>query len=226
MRILKWLALAVYVLLTGFVFFTVFSGVDMPRWWFFSRMQPWNTDYKAIFAAVFVLSQGAIVFTTVHGGLIKPIGFIRLTVPSLIGSAFITTFLTGLFATTQDLLGLQFGINVMFDMIAFNWVAWFLFVYVRYYRNNRFRVLRNFTTIMALAAVMLLIVSALAHLDVRSRMELAAYHPGTSTTLSLIAGLWMLLWTLGPATAIIFVNAKYEAIYQEWRKTELEEKHL
>ncbi|MFH1367503.1 MAG: hypothetical protein ABII64_00110 [Elusimicrobiota bacterium] len=224
MKTIKWICFTLYAALTIFVFYMVFVDAQMPRWWFFSRMQTWQMQYKVLFAVLFFLSQAGFVLTTMTGGLTKPLGFIRLAVPGILGSFIVTTVLTALFATIEDLLGLQFGIDVFLDIIAMNWIVWFGFFYVRYHKNNRFRVLKNFTAVALASGILLLFASALAHLEVRSRIELEIYHPGTSTTLSVLAGLWIILWSLGPGVVSLFFNEKYERIYNEWKKEELEEK--
>lgn len=224
MKYLKYSSVVLYLALVVFVFYTAFPGIDMPRWWFFSRLQAFPKIWTITILEFFVLTQAAFILVTSTGTLIEPIGNKRLLVPALTGSAMITAAMTAIFATIEDLLGIQYSLSIFLDIILFNFAIWGVFFYVRYYKNNKFRILRNLSAWILIAAAAELIISSLAHLDIRSRAEWAAYHPGTSTSLSVLTGLFMLLWIIGPYLIVLFLNKNYEKDYRFWREKELIER--
>ena len=216
MKILQRLVIILYIASIVFVFYTIFSGAKMPRWWFFSRLHTLPLQYSITYAALFVLTQAGCVFVTTSGSLTENIDLRGLAVNSFSGAVMVTAILTALFATMEDMLGVQANLIFFIDIIAINLAAWFVFFYIRYHKNPKFRVLRNLTALILLSGMFELIVSSIAHLSVRGRIELMLYHPGISTALSILTGLTVILWAAGPGIVVLFKGAQYNKEYEDF----------
>jgi hypothetical protein len=224
LKTLRWSCLILYTVFVVFVFYTVFSGVEMPRWWFFSRFHHLPVKYSVVYAALFVSTLAAMILATSTGDLVKLIGPKTLLVPAAAGSVVVTALLTALFAVLEDLLGVQTTIKFFIDGIIFNWIAWFIFFYIRYQGNPRFRVMRNLAAVTLLSGFFELVISAAAHLSVRGRVEWFLYHPGMSTSMSLLTGLTVMVWSLGLGVVVLFFNERYMEGYNKWRREIIKER--
>jgi hypothetical protein len=217
MKILRGVVTALYLAFVMFIFYTIFSEAHMPRWWFFSRLHALPLKYSITYACLFVFTQAGCVMATTAGSLTSDIDLRALAIPSFTGSVMITAILTALYATLEDMLGVQANLHTFIGIIFLNLAAWFVFFYIRYYRNPRFRVLRNLAFLVLLSGLFELAVSSIAHLSVRGRIELMLYHPGISTSLSILTGLTVILWTAGPGIFVAFLGNKYDQEYKEFK---------
>lgn len=224
MKTLRWACFSLYAIAVIFVFYTVFSDIRMPRWWFFSRMHWIPLKYSLFYAGLFFASLLAVLLPTSRGNLVEIINPRILPLPAAAGSTVITAVLTALFAVLEDLLGVQAGIRFFIDGIIFTWAGWFVFFYIRYHDNPKFRITRNLAALTFAAGFLELLVSAAAHLSVRGRAEWFLYHPGTSTSMSVLTGLTVILWALGLGVAILFLNKEYLDGYNRWRQEIIKER--
>jgi hypothetical protein len=217
---LKRLFIILYAVLIAFVFCTIFFDIQMPRWWFFSRLHALPLKYSITYAVLFVFTQAGCVSVTTRGSLTGDIDSRALAVLSFSGAVMITAILTALFATLEDMLSVQTTLLTFIDIIAINIAAWFVFFYIRYHRNPKFRVLRNLAVLVLLSGMFELIVSSIAHLSVRGRIELMLYHPGISTSLSILTGLTVILWAAGAGIFVVFLSAKYDKECEDFKKND------
>ncbi len=209
MRTLRWVFLALYVL--------ILAGLSYP--FFFPHgdgIIPWLILAGAMFACqgMFLVGAGTI-------QLCRPIEKRRLWMP-VAAAAFMAMLLTvGLGVALVELFHADevwdgsAGGFIFFSFVAGSWLGWGVLIWSYARRWKRMQVLSRLTAALLAGSLAELLAAVPSHLIVSRRPGCLV---GLWTMLGILAGVYVMLFAFGPGIAILFLRPRYRREQMEsWR---------
>lgn len=204
MRVLRWVFLALYVtLILGLAGLAVVQ--DSGALW--------------IIAGVTVAAQALFIFGagTIH--LCRPIKKRRLWMPVVIAIAMMTLLVLGMVAALNELVFGKGGwVNLYMELnndeatqifwcfFAFNWIVWGVLLWRFAQKRNRKSVIGGLTTIIFSGSLVELLAAVPSHMIVSRRPGCLV---GLATMTGIVAGIYVMLFSFGPAIALLFLRPRY-----------------
>jgi len=203
MRVLRWVFLALYLLLIlSFLIMPAFGGD--------------GGDFVAAAIAVGVMlaAQALLIFGSGTISLCRPIRRRRLLLPVIIAATMMSLLVGGLCIAMwelfyldstphEDLLGL-----IAWTIILFSWIGWGVLLMSRLRDKPRFTVLRKLTTYLFAGSLAELLATVPSHVIVSRRPGCLV---GLGTAIGIIAGCAVMIFSFGPAIVILFLRPRWRA---------------
>ena len=204
MRVLRWVFLALYVLL-------ILALLVMPL---FDNGS--GGDFIAVFVAVGVMlvAQALLIFGSGTISLCRPIRRRRLLVPVLVAATMLALLAGGLCIAMWELLYLDSNPNndalsfAAMGVIGLSWIGWGVLLMSRLRDKPRYTVLRRLTTYIFAGSLAELLATVPSHVIVSRRPGCLV---GLGTAIGIIAGCAVMLFSFGPAIAILFLRPRWRA---------------
>jgi hypothetical protein len=160
----------------------------------------------ALFLAIFVGTQAALLLGAGTSDFFRPIRRPRLLVPVVVGALMLATLVGALAMGLDEYFRASRSWEVIYwPIFGLSWVFWgvVLFLYTR--RVDRYRVLRRIVGAVLAGSLVELLIAALIHNVVSKR---PGCFVGIQTAMAVFAGLCVMLWAMGPAVILLFLREK------------------
>ena len=199
MRILRWVFLALYVL--------VVVGLSAPFFFDGDSAVTW-----AVLAGVMLLSQALFIFGAGTIRLCHPIKKRRLWMPVLAASFMLCVLATALFLALAELTYMDKNISdavmtsLFFATIAVSWIGWAVILWQRARDAPRHTALAAMAKLIFAGSLAELLAAIPSHLVVSKRPGCLV---GLSTMIGILAGLYVMLFAFGPAIVLLFLRPRY-----------------
>ena len=198
MLVLRWVFLALYVLLVGALAFQVLGE--------------WHETFFIVAGVVLLISQALLIFGTGTIRLCHPIRKRRLILPILAAATMMTLLVLGFLAAMSELLELDNanfpGELVFFLLIGLSWIGWGVLLWHHVRGRSRHSVLSRLTTWIFAGSLAELLATVPSHLIVTRR---PGCFVGMATMLGIIAGLAVMFASFGPMIFLLFLRPRYRA---------------
>jgi hypothetical protein len=204
MRVLRWVFLALYLLL-------ILSFLVMPAF-----ADGSGGDFASIFIAVGVMlvAQALLIFGSGTISLCRPIRRRRLLLPVAIAATMLALLAAGLCIAVWELLYLDSNPHddllgfLAFAVIGLSWIGWGVLLMSRLRDKPRYTVLRRLTTYIFAGSLAELLATVPSHVIVSRRPGCLV---GIGTALGIIAGCAVMIFSFGPAIVILFLRPRWRA---------------
>jgi hypothetical protein len=198
MIVLRWVLLALYVLIAGGLLLT--------------SLESWREPLFVVVAAAMVISQALLIFGTGTIRLCHPIRRRRLFLP-VVGAATMLTVLTlGLLVAMAELLRVEdsaFPVEISFwAVLGFSWIGWGVLLWSHVHGRARHSVLARLTRWIFVGSLAELLATVPAHLIVSRR---PGCFVGLATMMGVIAGAGVMLFSFGPMIFLLFLRPRHRA---------------
>jgi hypothetical protein len=202
MRVLRWVFLALYVLLI--LALMVFPLIQE------------GGDAFAVVVCVFVMlaGQALLIFGSGTISLCRPIRRRRLLLPVFVAATMLGLLVAGLCIALWELFYLDrspyeefFGFAV-FGVIGMSWIGWGVLLFSRLRDKPRYTVLRRLNTYLFAGSLAELLATVPSHVIVSRRPGCLV---GLGTAIGIMAGCAVMLFSFGPAIAILFLRPRWRA---------------
>ena len=198
MLVLRWVFLALYLLIVGFL------GIHF--------LLDWNDAFFYVIAGVMLLSQALLIFGTGTIQLCHPIRKRRLILPILAAATMMTLLVMGLLAAMWELLELDKtklpGDLIFFGSLAVSWIGWGVLFWFHVRGRWRHAMLVRLTTWLFAGSLAELLATVPAHVIVSRRPGCLV---GLATMLGIVAGIAVMLFSFGPMIFLLFLRPRYRA---------------
>jgi hypothetical protein len=202
MRILRWVFLGLYLLLIGALFLT-----------------RWIDDGEGAVALVIAIgvmfaAQALLIFGSGTISLCRPIRRRRLVLPVFVAATMLALLVAGLLIAMWELLYLddRYGDDVLslvfFLVVGASWIGWGCLLFARLRDKPRYAVLRKFNTLIFTGSLAELFATVPSHVIVTRRPGCLV---GLGTAAGIMAGLCVMIFSFGPAIAILFLRPRWRA---------------
>jgi hypothetical protein len=203
MRVLRWVFLALYLLL-------LLALLVMPL------VQQESGDFVSALIAVGVMlvAQALLIFGSGTIALCRPIRRRRLLLPVFVAATMMALLLTGLCSALWELLYLDssqyedFYGFAAFGLIGLSWLGWGVLLFARLRDKPRYTVLRKLTTYIFAGSLAELLATVPSHVIVSRRPGCLV---GIGTAIGIIAGCAVMIFSFGPAIAVLFLRPRWRA---------------
>ena len=202
MRVLRWVFLALYVLLIlGFLLIPLMDGDGDAAGYF-------------ITVGVVLAAQAVLVFGSGTVSLCRPIRRRRLILPVTIAAIMLAVLIAGAFIAIWELLYLDHHFEddwlgyVFFGTVGVTWIGWTVLLMSRLRISPRYTVLRKLNTWIFAGSLAELLATVPSHVIVSRRPGCLV---GIGTAIGIIAGLSVMLFSFGPAIVILFLRPRWRA---------------
>ena len=204
MRALRWVFLAIYLLL-------ILALLVMPL---LGNGSGGDVAGIAIALGVMLVAQALLIFGSGTVALCRPIRRRRLLLPVFAAASMLGLLGVGLCialwelfeldkSPQEDLLGF-----VALAVIGLSWIGWGVLLFGRLRDKPRYTVLRKLTTYVFAGSLAELLATVPSHVIVSRRPGCLV---GIGTALGIIAGCAVMLFSFGPAIAILFLRPRGRA---------------
>jgi hypothetical protein len=203
MRVLRWVFLSLYLLL-------ILSLLVMPAF------DGNAADFVAIAVAIAVMfgGQALLIFGSGTIALCRPIRRRRLLLPVFVAATMLALLAVGLCIAVWELLYLDsspysdlLGVAVV-GVIGLSWIGWGVLLVSRLRKKPRYAVLRKLTTYLFAGSLAELLATVPSHVIVSRRGGCLV---GLGTGIGIIAGCAVMIFSFGPAIAILFLRPRWRA---------------
>ena len=201
MRVLRWVFLALYALL-------VLALLAMPF------VHGGDAVSVTIAVAVMLAGQAMMIFGSGTVALCHPIRRRRLVLPVLIAATMLALLVAGLFSAMWELLYLDSNVNGdvvsvwFFGTVGLSWAGWGVLLFARLRDKPRYAVLKKMTTYLFAGSLAELLATVPSHVIVSRRPGCLV---GIGTGAGIMAGIGVMLFSFGPAIAILFLRPRWRA---------------
>lgn len=203
MRVLRWVFLALYVLLLLALLVTPLIGGD-------------GEALVAVLVALLVMlaGQAILIFGSGTISLCRPIRRRRLVLPVVVAATMLALLVAGLIVALWELFHLdkRYGENVLklifFGVVGASWLGWGVILLARLRDKSRYTVLRKLTTLIFVGSLAELLATVPSHVIVSRRPGCLV---GLGTAMGIIAGCCVMLFSFGPGIAILFLRPRWRA---------------
>ena len=210
-KTLRWVLLALYVTLVLALLFG----------WLLEK------DWLAvgIAAAIGLVAQVIFIVGAGRRDLCRPLRKRRLIVPVIVASLMFGLLALGLGLALTELFQLDtmpakegsypilltvFGENIYYTVfmlaIAASWLGWGILLFLYGRRWQRFRVLSRLTALLFCGSLAELLATIPSHIIVSKRPGCLV---GLGTMLGILAGIYVMVWSFGPAIILLFLQPRY-----------------
>ena len=204
MRVLRWVFLALYLLLIcAFLVMPAFGGGDLG-------------DFASVATAVGVMliAQALLIFGSGTITLCRPIRRRRLILPVIIAATMLALLGGGLCIAMWELLYLDS--NPHSDLLGFlamcaiglSWIGWGVLLMSRLRDKPRYTVLRKLTSYVFAGSLAELLATVPSHVIVSRRPGCLV---GLGTAIGITAGCAVMIFAFGPAIVILFLRPRWRA---------------
>jgi hypothetical protein len=202
MLVLRWVFLALYALLV-----LSLSGMSLISG---------GGDAAAIVVALLVMlaGQALLIFGSGTIALCHPIRRRRLVLPVFVAATMLALLVAGLCVAAWELFYLDkvanedvLGFFVM-GFIFLSWIGWGVLLFSRLRDKPRYTVLRKLNTLIFAGSLAELLATVPAHVIVSRRPGCLV---GLGTAMGITAGCCVMLFSFGPAIAILFLRPRWRA---------------
>ena len=212
MKVLRWVLLGLYIaIITGLVGMAYIIG-DNPK----------DSLILTIYMfVVTVVAQTVFIFGAGTANLCTPIRKRRLVIPVIIVAVMMTVLVAGITLAIGELLlfreepseeTVDWFIDVFFwTIIALSWLAWGVIFFIWGMKNEKYKTLRNFISIIFAGSLITLFISIPSHIIVSKR---GGCMVGIATGLGIISGILVMFWAFGPGIILLFLREKRKAELQ------------
>ena len=193
LRWLRWVLLALYLsLILGFGGTVLFDAGEV----------------FAVAALVFTFSTQAL-FLLGSGRLelARPIRGWRLIIPAVVAGLMLAILIGGAGLALSELFYLDGEwVSVgLFALVALSWIVWSLLLFIYCQGWERFAVVERLTRLIFASSLATLLVSIPAHIIVSRR---PGCFVGIATAMGIASGIYVMLWSFGPAIMLLFFREK------------------
>jgi hypothetical protein len=198
MLVLRWVFLALYLLIAGGLFV---------RW-----LEDWHEPFFLVILLAVLASQALLILGTGTIRLCHPIRRRRLILP-IAGAATMMTFLiAGLAAALSELLYLDkydFPGDVIFlAVIAVSWIGWGVLLWHHVKYRAKYSVLSRLAACLFAGSLLELLATVPSHIIVSRRPGCLV---GLGTMLGIAAGLCVMFVSFGPMIFLLFLRPRHRA---------------
>ncbi|MEO6436136.1 MAG: zinc ribbon domain-containing protein [Tepidisphaeraceae bacterium] len=200
MRVLRWVFLALYLLIAGPLVVYALTEVSSERWLLFTLIG------ALVAQAVMIFGTG-----TIH--LCRPIRKHRLILP-VAAAAFMLMVLTGgvaialwelFYLGDRNLPGEEM---ILLGVIGLSWIVWGVLLFAHVRHRPRYAMLGRLTTFLFAGSLLELLATVPSHVIVSRRPGCLV---GLGTMLGIVAGLCVMLFSFGPMIFLLFLRPRYRA---------------
>jgi hypothetical protein len=204
MRVLRWVFLALYVLLLGALLGVAFLD---------------SGDRSAalsllIAVGVMFVAQALLIFGSGTISLCRPIRRRRLLLPVVVAATMLALLGGGLCIAMWELFYLDSNSHsdllgfLAMSVIGLSWIGWGVLLMSRLRDRPRYTVLRKLTTYLFAGSLAELLATVPSHVIVTRRPGCLV---GLGTAIGIIAGCAVMIFSFGPAIAILFLRPRWRA---------------
>jgi hypothetical protein len=199
MRVLRWVLLALYVLIVG--------GLFLQLW-----LDAGNEIALPLLAGALLGAQGLMILGTGTVQLCRPIRRRRLLLPVICASFMFTVLAAGFFAAICELFYLDqndwpWALIFLVTMGA-SWISWGVLMWNHTRGLGRYKMLSRLTSYLLAGSLAELLATVPAHMIVSRRPGCMV---GLGTMLGILAGLSVMLASFGPAIFLLFLRPRHRA---------------
>ena len=202
MRVLRWVFLGLYaLLLLGLLAMPLAAGDG-------------EAVGVTVVVAVMLAGQAMLIFGSGTISLCRPIRRKRLVLPVLVAAAMLALLAGGLLIAMWELFRLDVGADdvvlsfAFFGVIGLSWIGWGVLLFARLRDKPRYTVLRRLTTYLFAGSLAELLATVPSHVIVSRRPGCLV---GIGTAMGILAGVCVMLFSFGPAIAILFLRPRWRA---------------
>ena len=203
-RVLRWVFHALYLLL-------ILALLVMPL---VNNGSGGDVAGMAIALVVMVVGQALLIFGSGTIALCRPIRRRRLLLPVFVAATMLALLAIGLCIAIWELLYLDsnphqdlFG-YAAFGVIGLSWIGWGVLLFGRLRDKPRYVVLRKLTTYVFAGSLAELLATVPSHVIVSRRPGCLV---GLGTAIGIVAGCAVMIFSFGPAIAILFLRPRWRA---------------
>jgi hypothetical protein len=194
MRIVRWLLLLFYLALVGGLFAMAVHGEE------WSALVPLAVTVASL--AVFILGAG-------HKDLCRPIRRPRLLMPVAAASLMLAVLVAGLTLALGELFRLQEqdspgGSLLFWGVLLATWVFWGVLLYAHTQNMPRYQAISQIARLLFAGSVAEMLAAVPSHIVVSRRPGCLV---GLATAIGILSGLYVMLWSFGPAIFLLFLHA-------------------
>ena len=203
MRVLRWVFLALYVLLLLSLLVMGLAEGD-----------PESFLAAIIAIAVLLAAQALFIFGSGTISLCRPIRRRRLLLPVFIAACMFGLLMLGFTMAMWELLYLDKQVHsevvgyIVLTFLGVCWIGWGVLFFSRLRDKPRYAVLRKLTTWVFAGSLAELLATVPSHVIVSRRPGCLV---GLSTAIGIIAGIGVMFFSFGPAIAILFLRPRWRA---------------
>jgi hypothetical protein len=163
---------------------------------------------------VMLAGQALLIFGSGTVTLCRPIRRRRLALPVFVAATMLALLVAGLFVAMWELLYLDerytddFVGVAFFGVVGLSWVGWGVLLLARLRDKPRYTVLRKLNTLIFAGSLAELLATVPSHVVVSRRPGCLV---GLGTAMGIIAGCCVMLFSFGPAIAILFLRPRWRA---------------
>jgi hypothetical protein len=203
MRVLRWVFLALYLLLIlSFLVMPAFGGDA--------------GDFLGVLIAVAVmfLAQALLIFGSGTITLCRPIRRRRLLLPVIVAATMLALLAGGLCIAMWELFYLDSNAHsdllgfLAMGVIGLSWIGWGVLLMSRLRDRPRYTVLRRLTAYIFAGSLAELLATVPSHVIVSRRPGCLV---GLGTAIGITAGCAVMIFAFGPAIAILFLRPRWRA---------------
>ena len=204
MRVLRWVFLALYVLL-------IIALLVMP---IMDSGYGEGAINMLIAVSVMLAAQAILIFGAGTVTLCRPIRRRRLVLPVLVAATMLALLVAGLCVAGWELFYLDSIANgdvIGFFVLGFiflSWIGWGVLLFARLRDKPRYTVLRKLNTWIFAGSLAELLATVPSHVIVSRRPGCLV---GIGTAMGIMAGCCVMLFSFGPAIAILFLRPRWRA---------------
>jgi hypothetical protein len=198
MLVLRWVLLALYVLIAGGLLFQWISN--------------WHETVFLIVLGAMLASQALLIFGTGSIRLCHPLRRRRLVLPIVGAATMLTILVGGLVTALSELLYLDKtnlpGEWIFVGVVGASWIGWGVLLWHHVGHRPRFSALGRMTSYIFAGSLAELLATVPSHLIVTRR---PGCFVGLGTMLGIIAGLCVMFFSFGPMIFLLFLRPRYRA---------------
>jgi len=176
---------------------------------------------ETLAVAVLVLtlgSQALLIFGSGKLELTRPIRGWRLVIPTAVAGLMLAILIGGAGLALSELFYLEDGqwtTPALLALVAVSWIVWSLLLFVYCQGWERFNIIGRLTGLIFAGSLATLLVSIPAHIIVSRR---PGCFVGLFTALGIASGIYVMLWSFGPAILLLFFKEKRRFELREARR--------
>jgi len=213
----KWVFLSLYaVIIVGLLSLSFFKHkFELPFWIpTFSGLRGNLGAILAVLLATF-LSQFLFIFGAGRINLCKPVKKQRLIIPitiaavmlSVLGLCFIIPLVELFRINVDNWWTEETNTLVCYTILGISWLVWGVYFFIKLRNASRYKATASLLSLVAVSNILQLLVALVAHYLVRRRGECLA---GILTSIGIIGGVIVMLWSFGPVILFLFLREKYK----------------
>jgi len=194
MRIVRWLLLLFYLALVGSLFAMAFHAEE------WSALVPLTVTVASL--AVFILGAG-------HKDLCRPIRRPRLLMPVAAASLMLAVLVAGLTMALGELFrldekGSPGGSLLFWGALLSTWIFWGVLLYSHTQNMPRHQAISQLARLLFAGSVAEMLAAVPSHIVVSRRPGCLV---GLATAIGILSGLYVMIWSFGPAIFLLFLHA-------------------